>query len=84
TSIDYRLSDPYLDPAGGSDAVYSERTIRLPNTFWCYAPLGPTPEVSGLPAQRTGELSFGCFNNFHKVTRETLLLWSRVLRAVPD
>lgn len=84
TSIDYRLSDPYLDPAGGSDAVYSERTIRLPNTFWCYTPLGPTPEVSGLPAQRTGELSFGCFNNFHKVTRETLLLWSRVLRAVPD
>src|SRR5262249_1873735 len=46
-------------------------------------PLGPTPEVSSLPARRTGQIGFGCFNNFHKVTRETLLLWSRVLRAVP-
>ena len=84
TSIDYRLTDPYLDPVGENDAVYSERSVRLPKTFWCYAPLAPTPDVSGLPARRTGHVSFGCFNNFFKVTQETLVLWSRVLHAVPN
>jgi predicted O-linked N-acetylglucosamine transferase (SPINDLY family) len=80
-SIDYRLTDPYLDPVGASEAVFSERTVRLPRTFWCYAPLGPTPPVSGLPAQRNGYVTFGCFNNFAKVTGDTMELWSRVLRA---
>jgi protein O-GlcNAc transferase len=83
-SIDYRLTDPYLDPVGGGDAFYSERSVRLPRTFWCYAPLGPTPDVSTLPALEAGHVTFGCFNNFYKVTRETLDLWCAVLRAVPN
>ena len=36
--MDYRLSDPRLDP-DGFDAHYSERTLRLPDSFWCYDPL---------------------------------------------
>ena len=40
TTIDYRLSDPYLDPPGMDESVYSEKTIRLPDSFWCYDPLG--------------------------------------------
>jgi predicted O-linked N-acetylglucosamine transferase (SPINDLY family) len=39
-SIDYRLSDPHLDPPlPQRDAVYAERTVRLPATFWCYDPI---------------------------------------------
>ena len=37
--MDFRLSDPHLDPPGMFDEFYSERTIRLPETFWCYDPL---------------------------------------------
>jgi len=36
SAIDYRLSDNYLDPPGETDAFYIEKTIRLPDTFWCY------------------------------------------------
>ena len=43
--MDYRLSDPYLDPPGEHDADYSEQTVRLPETFWCYDPLIPEEPV---------------------------------------
>jgi predicted O-linked N-acetylglucosamine transferase (SPINDLY family) len=51
STIDYRLSDPYLDPPGMDESIYSERTIRLPDSFWCYDPLdcGDIP-VNPLPA----------------------------------
>jgi hypothetical protein len=47
TAMDYRLTDPYLDPARAHDeSVYSETTIRLPDTFWCYDPCPRKPRHS--------------------------------------
>ena len=43
SSIDYRLTDPYLDPPGETDAEYVEQSVRLPDTFWCYDPLTEAP-----------------------------------------
>src|SRR5262249_10191223 len=37
-TIDYRLTDPYLDPPGETDDLYTERSIRLEHGFWCYQP----------------------------------------------
>jgi protein O-GlcNAc transferase len=51
TAINYRLSDPYLDPVGMDESIYSEKTIRLPDSFWCYDPLdGRDIPVNALPA----------------------------------
>jgi predicted O-linked N-acetylglucosamine transferase (SPINDLY family) len=80
--IDYRLSDPRLDPEG-FDGHYTERTLRLPDSFWCYDPLADGPAVSALPAIERGHLTLGCLNNPCKLTDRTLELWSGVLRAVP-
>ncbi len=82
SAIDYRLSDPFLDPPGG-ELAYSEKTLRLPHCFWCYEPIVPTPEVNDLPAAKTGIITFGCLNNFAKITIPTRHLWARVLQAVP-
>ena len=82
-AIDYRLTDPYLDPSGLDDAFYCERSIRLPHTFWCYDPILPEPLVNALPCLQTGFVTFGCLNNFCKVNGGVLDLWSRVLAAVP-
>lgn len=82
SAIDYRLSDPQLDPEG-SAAFYTERTVRLPETFWCYDPLTDGPQVSELPALSNGYFTFGCLNNFCKITAPTLDLWSQVLAALP-
>ncbi len=84
-AVDYRLSDPHLDPPTvDRDALYAERTVRLPETFWCYDPLtGGKPPVGGPPAAANGFVTFGCLNTFCKVTDRTLRLWARVLTAVP-
>ena len=66
-AIDYRFTDPRLDPQG-FEGHYSERSIRLPDSFWCYDPLTDQPEVNALPALERGYLTFGCLNNPCKVT----------------
>jgi protein O-GlcNAc transferase len=82
-AMDYRLSDPYMDPADSDLSCYSERTVRLPETYWCYRPGGPTPEVSLPPSLANGFITFGCLNNFAKVSGDALELWADVLSAVP-
>jgi protein O-GlcNAc transferase len=83
TAMDYRFSDPRLDPPG-FDNQYSERTIRLPDSFWCYDPLADQPDVNGLPALERGYLTLGCLNNPCKLTSDTLRLWDGVMRALPN
>ncbi|MGA3066997.1 MAG: hypothetical protein ABSF29_09140 [Tepidisphaeraceae bacterium] len=82
-AIDYRLTDPYLDPPGQTDAFYAEKSIRLPHTFWCYDPQARGLEVNPLPALGAGHITFGCLNNFCKVNDQALGLWSRVLKRLP-
>ena len=82
-AMDYRLTDPYLDPPGEHDDWYAETSIRLPDTFWCYDPLTREPEPGPLPALASGHVTFGSLNNFCKVTPAVLAQWARVLRAVP-
>ncbi len=81
-TMDYRLSDPHLDPPNSDLSLYNECTIRLPETYWCYSPGGPTPEPSPSPALSAGYIAFGCLNNFAKVS-PALELWSEILRMVP-
>src|SRR6185369_12565150 len=83
-AMDYRLSDPFLDPPDQGSEAYTEETLRLPDSFWCYDPLTKGPEVSALPALSKGHLTFGCLNHFRKVNDGVLRLWARVLSAVPD
>jgi len=82
TTIDYRLTDPYLDTPGRYDDLYSEQSIRLPDTFWCYDPQSEEPPVRSLAALESGVITFGCLNNFCKVNAGVLKLWAQVLKAV--
>jgi protein O-GlcNAc transferase len=81
--IDYRISDPYIDPVGQTESDYVERTIRIPS-YWCYQPIEPSPAVSELPAQRNGWITFGCLSNFSKVTAPALEMWAGVMNQTPD
>ena len=82
-AIDHRLSDPRLDPDGFEDH-YSERTLRLEDSFWCYDPLTAEPGVSALPAAGRGYLTLGCLNSPCKLTDYTLRLWGGVMNAMPQ
>ncbi len=80
-AMDYRLTDDIADPAGGADRFATEKLVRFAPTAWTYAP----PENTPLPARAAGApITFGCFNNFGKVSATTLQLWARVLAAVPE
>jgi protein O-GlcNAc transferase len=82
-TIDYRLTDPYLDPPGSVEGIYTEQSVWLPESYWCYqAPASATP-VGRLPALEHGVVTFGALNNFAKVTGATLAAWRRLLQAVP-
>lgn len=84
---DYFLSDYICQPPGEAVLGFTEKIARVPYCHLCYSPdivheLPPVAEEP--PAKRNGYVTFGSFNNFAKVTRETLLLWRGVLEAVPD
>ncbi len=83
SAVDYRISDPYLDPPG-EEHLYSEKTVRLPETFWCYNPGAVDVEPGPLPAIKNGFVTFGCLNNFCKVTARTLDLWLPVFKSVGE
>jgi protein O-GlcNAc transferase len=78
--MDYRITDPFLDPQG-APLPYSEQSLWLPHSFWCYGPGSDEGTVGELPQLRAGHVTFGCLNNFMKVSRGTLELWARVLTA---
>ena len=80
-SMDYRFTDPYLDPPGRDESIYCESSIRLPTSYWCYQPhLDAPPLVSREP---TGAITFGCLNSFFKVTSRVLEAWRQILAQVP-
>jgi predicted O-linked N-acetylglucosamine transferase (SPINDLY family) len=83
-TIDYRLSDPNIDPPGSDLSVYSERTFLLPETYWCYSTSEATPDPSPPPAASAGYITFGCLNSFGKVSRAAQDLWAEILRVVPQ
>ncbi len=82
-TMDYRLTDSYLDAPGMDDRVYCEKSIRLPQTYWCYPLDDQSPQVGPPPAPSAGEVTFGCLNNFCKVSPEALAVWIQLLRAMP-
>jgi predicted O-linked N-acetylglucosamine transferase (SPINDLY family)/predicted SAM-dependent methyltransferase len=81
--MDYRLTDAEADPAGTADALHTEKLLRLPQGFLCFAPEADAPEPGPLPARAKGAVTFGSFNNLAKLTAEMIALWSRLLLAVP-
>ena len=82
-AMDWRLTDAVAEPEGQSEAYYTERLYRLPHSLWCYQPFTDMGEVSGLPAQTRGAVTFGSFNNYAKVGPRVVALWASVLEAVP-
>ena len=81
-NIDWLVADNTVAPKG-SDALFTEKVLRLPNTVFCFAPEVdyPFPVYGVEHAQRP--LTFGSFNNVPKLTPHTIKLWAAVLAEVP-
>ncbi len=85
TAMDYRLTDPYLDPPGCDESAYSEKSVCLARTYWCYQPMMEDISASSsLPALRDGVVTFASFNNLSKLSADAWKLWMRILAEVPQ
>ena len=68
----------------GTRGERSERPLSLPHSHFCYLPFVAMPDVAPPPCLSRGYVTFGCFNNYSKVTDAMLLLWQQLLLDVPD
>jgi predicted O-linked N-acetylglucosamine transferase (SPINDLY family) len=82
SAMDYRFSDVYMDREEEPN-IYAEKTLFLPHSYWCYQPGMQMPEPGPLPAISNGYVTFGCLNQFAKVSDPALLLWAEILAAIP-
>lgn len=82
-TVDYRITDAWADPAGQTERFHTEELVRLPNGFLCYQPPPDSPRVSEPPALKTGQVTFGSFNNLGKVNPQALAVWSKILARTP-
>ena len=80
-AVDYRISDAVLDPEG-SERFSTEKLIRLPQSF-CWRSRFEAGPVQAPPVTRTGYITFGSLNQLHKMTRQVIEAWARVLRTEP-
>jgi protein O-GlcNAc transferase len=84
-AIDYRITDRYAEPPSLTEHLSVEALWRLPEIFCCYRPSPGSPDVvSQAPYLSNGAVTFGCLNNFSKVTDQVIGLWGLILQAVPN
>jgi protein O-GlcNAc transferase len=83
-SVDFRITDAIADPPGASDALHTERLVRLAPVFLCFSPPADAGEPAPPPCLREGFVTFGSFNNVMKLSPSVVATWSRVLAAVPE
>lgn len=84
-AMDYRITDPYAEPAGLTEHLNTETLWRLPDIFAAYAPHENSPDIIDHPPfEDNGHITFGCFNNFTKVTELVLNVWAKIIAQVPN
>jgi protein O-GlcNAc transferase len=80
-AIDYIFADKITIP-DDARRYYSEEVVHLPCVV-TYMPQAAAPSVAPLPAQRNGFITYGCFNNYAKLSPDALALWARLAKLVP-
>ncbi len=82
-SVNYLIADSVcVTPQ--MERFFSEKVLRLPDDFVCFDPTIDAPEVSHLPVNSKGHITFGSQNQLAKVTDEVLDLWAKVLEQTPQ
>ncbi len=82
-TMDYRFTDKFLDPPEHAHGFYSEESVYL-DSYWCYQEVSADLPLTPPPSTKSGIITFGCLNNYCKVSTPTLETWSRILQAVPE
>ncbi len=79
SEMDYILGDRYVLPIG-TEHQFSEKFALLPDTYICFSPPDFDLQVRPTPAITNDFITFGCFNNARKVNKNTVAVWSEILK----
>lgn len=81
TEMDWYITDENY--SYGCETHFTEKLWRLPHAAHCYHADESLPGSAWAP-DPDGIIWLGSFNRYNKVRRETLSLWAKVLKALPD
>ncbi len=82
-TMDYLLADPVVAPIE-EDEHYTEKVVRLPNSYLCFHPPQPWIDPGNPPLEKNGFVTFGCFSNRVKISATNIAVFARILEAVPN
>ena len=82
SAIDLRITDALADPIGAEQSAV-EGLARVDGCFLCYPLPATLPPIEPLPAATNGFVTFGSFNNLHKISPTTIRMWANVLHTLP-
>lgn len=84
TAMDYRITDPWMDPLGQTECYHTEALARLPSGGLAFRQEPACLAVNTLPALTSSELIFASLNTLNKINPIVVHLWGRILRALPQ
>jgi len=77
-NMDYIIADPNVIKEN-EKRQYLERVLYMPN-LWCVGSKTENlPPVNNLPFKSNSFITFGSFNNFQKISDDTIRIWSKIL-----
>ena len=81
--IDYILSDHHLIHED-EEKFYSEKIIRFEKIWNTHQGFKITRKKSLSPFIKNKYITFGSFNNFNKISNQTLKTWARILKNIKN
>ncbi|MBQ7703889.1 MAG: hypothetical protein IJT73_00440 [Selenomonadaceae bacterium] len=83
--VDYFLSDEICaENFSAMQNYFSENMVCMTHSHFCYTPIKKMPAPKIAPCTSNDFITFGCFNNFSKITDSMLRAWKKILDAVPN
>ena len=79
-NMDFIFADPHLIQ-DGEERFYSEKVKKLSYIWNSHSGLSIKRKLIDLPVKNTGKFTFGSFNNFNKISNETLNCWEKILKS---
>ena len=83
SAIDYYLTDEVSVPIG-SEGLFGEQPWRVAHPDRSYRPAGTMGEVSSLPAQERGYITYGTMTRAVRVNYRMVRVWAKILHVVPS
>tara|TARA_B100000787_G_scaffold168630_1_gene157754 strand:+ start:64 stop:1734 length:1671 start_codon:yes stop_codon:yes gene_type:complete len=76
--MDYLIADKNLIKKK-EENLYSEKILYMPNIWSVMSKPEKLPNINELPSKKNTIFTFGSFNNFGKISDETIKVWSKIL-----